>query len=127
MLNGRPGELDGDDWLAGLELVEHSRNVAHALKQIAQQKRREQNLEADAEIVDRRAYREELNRKKQLDRIARNLARFAQDGGSITSSDMRRRIAYRDREHFDDAVRYACQIGLLRPTDGAFTAGALKP
>jgi len=127
MLNGRPGELDGDDWLAGLELVEHSRNVAHALKQMAQQKRREQNLEADAEIVDRRAYREELNRQKQLDRIARNLARFAQDGASLTASDLRRRIAYRDRDHFDEAIRHACQIGLLQPTDGAFRAGALKP
>jgi energy-coupling factor transporter ATP-binding protein EcfA2 len=127
MLNGRPGEIDGDDWLAGLELVEHSRNVAHALKQIAQQKRREQNLEADAEIVERIQNRSEMKRQKDLDRIARNLARKVQNGEELKATELRRKLHERDRHLFDDAVIHACQIGLLRPTDGAFTAGALKP
>ena len=126
LLNGRPEELDGEDWLAGLELVEHSRKVAHALKQMAQQKRRERHLEADAEIVERIQNRNEMKREKDLDRIARNVSEKVQDGPR-RGPDLRRDIAYRDRELFDDAVHHACKVGLLTPIDEGFKAGPVKP
>ena len=126
LLNGRPEELDGEDWLAGLELVEHSRSVAHALKQIAREKRREQNQEADKEIVERRENRNEMQREKALDRIARNVSEKVQDGPR-RGPDLRRDIAYRDRELFDDAVRHGCKVGLLIPIDEGFKAGPVKP
>ncbi len=126
LLNGRPEELDGDDWLAGLQLVEHSKNVAHALKQIAQEKRREQNLETDKEIVERIQNRNEMKREKAINRIALNLARKVQDGPR-EGPYLRNKIAERDRHLFDDAVRHGCKVGLLIPVDGGFKAGPVKP
>ena len=68
-----------------------------------------------------------MKREKDLHRIALNLARKVQNGEELKASELRRKLAERDRHLFDEAVIHACQIGLLQPTDGAFRAGALKP
>ena len=127
LLNGRPGELDGDDWLAAIELVEHSKQVSRSLDLIARKRRQEQHLEQDTETVERREYRENLQHEKRLDRIARGIAKRLREDGPTETPKVRRRVAYRDTNYFDEAVMYGCKVGLIVPIEKGFQAGPVKP
>ncbi|MGA1566713.1 MAG: hypothetical protein ACO39Q_10965 [Ilumatobacteraceae bacterium] len=128
VLHGRPGRLDADDWIAGLELVEHSRSVIAGLQQIASDRRQAKNAERDREQVDRHHHRAELHERKTIERIAANLHRRLRSDGPRRAPELRRDVAYRDRDHFDEAVRYGVETGLVAiDSEGRLIAGPVTP
>jgi hypothetical protein len=127
VLHGRPGRLDGDDWIAGLELVEHSRNVITALQQVAADRRRSENAERDREQVDRHHHRAELHEQRTVERIAANLHRRLRSDGPRRAPEIRRNVAARDRDHFDAAVRHGVESGLLAIEGDRLIAGPVTP
>lgn len=127
VLHGRPGELDGDDWVLGLQLVEHSRSVVEALQQIAVTRRREQNAEQDREQVERQQHRADLTRQRDIERVARHIARHLHNHGPQRGPELRQKVAHRDRHLFDDAARHGISVGLFSVDGDKVIAGPVKP
>lgn len=123
VLRGRPGRVEADDWTLALQLVEHSRSVAVALQQIAAHRRSQEHAERDRESVDRYHHRAELHQQKAIERIASNLQRRLRNGGPQRAPELRRTVAARDRELFDESVRHGVDRGLLAIDGDRLIAG----
>lgn len=126
VLHGRPGHLTADDWLSALQLVEHSRTVTGALFQIARDRRRADHAERDREQVERQQHRADLAEQKAIERIARWTANRLRENGPARSTELRRDVAYRDRDRFRPALDWGIDHGLFSFAGDRLQAGPVS-
>jgi hypothetical protein len=122
-LFGTPGEIDALSWIPACELVEHSAQVTTHLASLTQA----QQLERDAQWIDRTLTRDEIRDQKKTERVTRNLARAVQNRTWLRSDLRRDGLNSRDRYLFDDALRLAFERGWITATGDDLRAGPVRP
>lgn len=122
-LFGTPGEIDALSWIPACELVEHSAQVTTHLASLTQA----QQLERDAQWIDRTLTRDEIREQKKTERVTRNLARAVQNRTWLRSDLRRDGLNSRDRYLFDDALRLAFERGWITQAGDDLKPGAVRP
>jgi len=127
VLHGRSTDINRNDWDCGADLVTHSQTVALTIRDLVAESRRAEQARVDLEDAERAALRLEHKQRANIERVARRAARHIHQSGYLSTPDLRRKLAYRDREYFEEAMQHALKCGLVEAFERGFSPASFKP
>jgi len=113
--------MTDEDWqLASLVMAASDRTRGHVTEQLAAANARANLARGQADGL-RAAVAEEVQVEQSVQRTCRTLTRRLQtaEGRELARADLRRAVAARDRQHYDQAVQRLLDAGQLQETTTA--------